>query len=85
MGQFYTIPKRESHPTALPDAEVFYRTLEENKRDDWVDGDNDPRLAGWYWWFCFPGCMPDGAPEGPFESEKAAIADACDRFGDDEE
>ena len=32
--------------------------------------------AGWYWWACFPGCMPDGDPMGPFESEEAAIENA---------
>ena len=31
---------------------------------------------GWYWWACFPGCLPDGDPAGPFESEKNAIDDA---------
>jgi hypothetical protein len=29
--------------------------------------------VGWYWWACFPGCLPDGEPMGPFESEQAAI------------
>ncbi len=33
-------------------------------------------MAGWYWWACLPGCMPDGDPNGPFETEEAAIADA---------
>lgn len=32
--------------------------------------------AGFYWWPCFPGCLPDGEPSGPFESARAAIADA---------
>jgi hypothetical protein len=31
---------------------------------------------GWYWWACFPGCMPDGEPSGPFANEAEAIADA---------
>ena len=31
---------------------------------------------GFYWWACFPGCIPDGEPCGPFETESAAIADA---------
>lgn len=32
---------------------------------------------GWYFWFCFPGCLPDSnEPFGPFETEKAAI-EAC--------
>ena len=33
-------------------------------------------LAGWYWWSCLPGCLPDGDAIGPFESEQAAINDA---------
>ena len=30
---------------------------------------------GWYWWACWPGCMPDGDAVGPFETEQAAIDD----------
>ncbi len=33
-------------------------------------------LAGWYWWACFPGCLPEGDPNGPFETEADALADA---------
>ena len=33
---------------------------------------------GWYWWACFPGCMPDGDPSGPFENEQEAIKDATE-------
>lgn len=33
---------------------------------------------GWYWWPCFPGCLPDGEPVGPFESEGEALEDARD-------
>lgn len=31
---------------------------------------------GWYWWACFPGCMADGDPSGPFASSIQARADA---------
>lgn len=30
-------------------------------------------LAGWYWWTCCPGCMPDSEADGPYKSEAAAI------------
>jgi hypothetical protein len=33
---------------------------------------------GFYWWPCFPGCLPDGEPVGPFASAKAAYEDACE-------
>ena len=33
-------------------------------------------LAGFYWWTCSPGCMPDSEAIGPFETELEAIDDA---------
>jgi hypothetical protein len=66
--QFYFDPERESDAHALPDGEVFY-----------VDGPNYEALqleAGWYWWACFPGCLPDGEPSGPFDTMQEAIDDA---------
>jgi len=52
----------------------------------WHDGDPDadpdttdqPTEAGWYWWACFPGCLPDGEPIGPFETSREAWEDAQD-------
>jgi len=32
--------------------------------------------GGWFWQACFPGCLPDGPPIGPFETYAAALADA---------
>lgn len=41
------------------------------------EGTNDPaELAGWYWQAGFPGCLPDGDPMGPFDTEQEAMADA---------
>ena len=31
---------------------------------------------GWYWWPCFPGCLPDSDPVGPYQSERDAVIDA---------
>ena len=31
---------------------------------------------GWYWWACFPGCLPDGGSVGPFSTSYRAYADA---------
>jgi hypothetical protein len=38
--------------------------------------DNPADLAGWYWQACFPGCLPDSDPMGPFPTEEEAMADA---------
>ena len=63
---------------SIPDGvEVFYRTFTEWQADGWIDDiDDDTYTDGWYWWSCFPGCLPDSDPFGPFETESAALADA---------
>lgn len=35
-----------------------------------------PLPRGWYWWPCFPGCLPDGEIGGPFPPELEAMEDA---------
>jgi hypothetical protein len=32
--------------------------------------------AGWCWWTCRPGYLPDGPPIGPFATSYAAYRDA---------
>ena len=32
--------------------------------------------AGWYWWCCFTGCMPEGDAIGPFKTEIEAATNA---------
>jgi hypothetical protein len=73
MAQHYSDPRRESDPHALPDIEVFYDNDDKGRN---FDADGEPVKAGWYWWSCFPGCLPDGDPSGPFETEAEALADA---------
>lgn len=31
---------------------------------------------GWYWWPCYPGCLPDGDAVGPFKTSQQAVDDA---------
>lgn len=33
------------------------------------------KLAGWYYWTCCPGCMPDSDAFGPFKTEELARQD----------
>lgn len=35
---------------------------------------------GWYWWSCFPGCLPDSDPCGPFASSTQARRDADENW-----
>ena len=32
--------------------------------------------GGWFYWFCFPGCLPDSEPIGPFDTKAEALKDA---------
>jgi hypothetical protein len=68
VSQHYSDPSRADDPNALPDVEVFYVTAAECI--EFGSG------AGWYYWFCFPGCLPDSDPIGPYESEAGAVAAA---------
>ncbi len=34
---------------------------------------------GWYWWACFPGCLPEGDAFGPFPTGYRAYRDAVTR------
>ncbi len=54
--------------------EVF--ALDGSINDDVLNERGEPLAAGWYWWPCFPGCLPDGEPNGPFETEAQATRDA---------
>jgi hypothetical protein len=29
--------------------------------------------GGWFYWFCFPGCLPDSDRFGPYDSYKEAL------------
>ena len=82
--QAYSDPEREDEPFALPDIEVFRVTrgpsgqgyIGEMILDD--SQTDEPLEAGWYWQACFPGCLPDGDPIGPFKTKAEALADAQD-------
>lgn len=58
--------------------EGYHRSGSSSFEIFWGPEDNDPNWngPGWYWWPCFPGCLPDGDPVGPFNSSSAAYADA---------
>ena len=82
MTQFYSDESRESEPHALPNMEVFFVDKHDapdfarNQCDENIYHDDAEDYIGWYWWSCFPGCLPDSEPSGPFDSEQAAINDA---------
>jgi len=40
--------------------------------------------CGWFFWFCFPGCLPESHPFGPFNTEEKAIKNAEETFGEED-
>jgi hypothetical protein len=81
MTQFYFDPAREKFPHSLPDADVFFVSGDDVEM---LDEDGDALPEGWYYEACFPGCLPDSEPIGPFDTKAAAIEDARD-FNEDME
>lgn len=85
MGYFYSDPKREGDPHALPNVEIFDATQCEEcgaiDPETHFGGDSpycphSETRRGFFYQFGFPGCIPDGEPCGPFASEAEALADA---------
>jgi hypothetical protein len=62
MTHVYSDPTRENEPTALPDVEVFYD-------EAWAKN----KSGAWFYWYCFPDCLPDSEPIGPYPTEEVAI------------
>lgn len=80
MPQHYADPSRESDPHALPNVETYHS---DGVNEAGGSGDDAPAdHAGWYWQACFPGCLPDSDPVGPFDTEAEALADAREGFAD---
>ena len=48
------------------------REARKNHGEKWRDHVG-PLTAGWYWWVCFPGCLPEGEPSGPYDSYTQAL------------
>lgn len=95
MSQHYSDPKRADDVHSLPNVEVFYldsndcNQIQIDNSCDCVgdcDCDNPEMLwPGWYWHACFPGCLPDSEPNGPFATEQEALADAQENDDSDED
>lgn len=63
--RIYSEPSRADDMYSLPDVEIFY-----NKNEI-------PEIGvGYFWWSCFPGCLPDSDPIGPFKTVNEAIQNA---------
>jgi hypothetical protein len=75
MTRFYSDPSREDETYALPDCEVFELTAEEVREfyKKYEEEGDESIEGGWFYWYCFPGCMPEGPPMGPYDTQEEAI------------
>lgn len=64
---FYYDEEREDNYGTLPNVEVFYLSHFEARYTD------EETAPGWYYWYCFPGCLPDSDPIGPYDTEEEAL------------
>jgi hypothetical protein len=61
--------------------EVFYRAPSLWQGEGTHTSDEEERLEpGWYWWPCFPDCLPTGAPSGPFPTAESAYLNAIEEI-----
>jgi hypothetical protein len=73
MTQTYFDPSRKDDIHILPNCEVYYVSQDEIDMESFSDAE-----PGWYWCACFPGCLPDSDPVGPFATEELATKNAQD-------
>ena len=67
----YEYMKRHEFRLAGMNSRVRQRMLDAMIDEEGITG-------GWFYWYCFPGCMPDSEAVGPFATHAEALADAQD-------
>jgi hypothetical protein len=77
--KFYSDKRKETDKWSLPDCEVFH--LKESETADYMP-DGEGLEGGFFWHFCFPGCLPDSEPFGPYKTEQEALADCRKEYGE---
>jgi hypothetical protein len=78
--QVYSDSTRENDQHALPDVEVLHVSEKDTYAKDAFHSAEDGSFfgEGWYWWACFPGCLPSADPWGPYATEHDALKDVRD-------
>ena len=61
--------KRHEYRMATISASARDKMLDDVAKEEGIKG-------GWFYWYCFPGCMPDSEAIGPFETAALALAAA---------
>ncbi len=80
MARHYLDQADADSKWTLPNLEVFYAEHGDLEIEGLEDGEQSG--AGWYYWFCMPGCLPDSDPFGPYASESEAVTEARELHSD---
>lgn len=84
----FEIPASQFEATEAKYCPSCERELDMEDDEENPDGQDHyvyPDRKGWFYWYCLPGCLPEGDPIGPFASEAEALADARESGGTDED
>jgi hypothetical protein len=65
----YEYMKRHEFRLALMNGHVTEAMFDAMIEEEGITG-------GWFYWYCFPGCMPDSDAYGPYDIRKEALAAA---------
>ena len=77
--QFFSDPERENSKCAMSDCEVFWMDQIEAREYLGLMEMKDAE-PGYYYRFCFSGCLPEYDCFGPFKTEQLAIDDCREVF-----
>lgn len=84
LGNALTSEGVKTEAENIANIEIFMMTAEDilsyGEDSCWYSEDDEAYLRpGWYWWYCWPGCLPDSDPRGPYSS----YAEACQEIVDE--
>jgi hypothetical protein len=71
----YQYSKRHEYRLASMNSQVREKMFDAMIEEEGITG-------GWFYWYCFPGCLPDSEPMGPYASAKEAKEAAQEEAGD---
>jgi hypothetical protein len=71
----YEYSKRHEFRLANMNSQVREKMFDTMIEEEGIKG-------GWFYWYCFPGCLPDSEPMGPYDTAKEAKKAAQDDAGD---
>jgi hypothetical protein len=76
-NELIALARRDSVQVFYIDAKRALAERQQAVKDILTDG-TQFTSAGWWYWVCTPGCLPDSDAHGPFRSELRAYRDAFD-------